>query len=77
MEVTDNKVIHLDPDTERLVVRFNCLLRAETIKNIQDNMKKQYETGVIVLPSYCSAFVVKKASYVDFQVVNMEDEKDV
>lgn len=67
MEVTDNKVIHLDPDKERLVIRFNCLLRAETMQHIQDEMQKQYETGVVVLPAYCSAFVVKKASYTDFQ----------
>lgn len=76
MEVTDNKVIHLDPTKERLVIRFGCLLKSDTRHKIQQEILEQYKTGVVVLPPLCAAFVVKNESIVDIQFPEIDYEEE-
>ena len=74
MEVTDNKVVHLDPDKERLVVQFNCLLKQDVRHKIQKEIHEQYKTGVVVLPPFCAAYIVKNESFVDLQFPEVEED---
>lgn len=71
MQVTDNKVVHLDPNNEKLVIMFTCLLRADTMQKVRDEIMEQVKSGVVVLPPYCAAFVVKNESEIDF--IDKED----
>lgn len=64
----DNKVLRLDPEKEKLVVRFNCLLRADAMQKIKEDILKQVETGTVVLPPYCLAIVVNKETNIEVEV---------
>lgn len=41
-----------------LVVRVNMFLRLKEIKQLRDSIVAQKETGVVLLPPYCTAQIV-------------------
>ena len=51
-----------------LVVKVNSKLSTESMMNIRNQIIKQKEEGVIVLPSFCEAIVVPNG--IDIRVDN-------
>lgn len=46
---------------DMLIVKINgVIMSAEYLKMLHDNIFKQKESGVIILPSFCEALVVPK-----------------
>lgn len=59
IKIPDSKVVHLDPEKERLIVTFNCVVKPDVRQKVQEQMLEEYKTGVLVLPPLCSACIVK------------------
>lgn len=76
MKITDNKVVHLEPDKERLVLQFNCVMSQDVRHKLQQKIHEQYKTGVVVLPPMCAALIVKNESFVDLRFPLVEEEDD-
>lgn len=56
-----------------LVVRFNCLMRKEDIEQSEREIRAQIGSGVVFLPSYCSAEYVPPDVEIKFS--NREEVK--
>ena len=67
--LNENKTFYLDPEKETLVVRFNCMLCAETMQKIKDDIMEQVKTGIVVLPPYCTIIIMNKDSNLEVKVV--------
>ena len=68
MNKLENSLIVLEPDKENLVIKFNCLLRAETMQKVRDEIMEQVKTGVVVIPPYCTAIIVNKNSSIEVEI---------
>lgn len=64
-ETSDVQVLHVDPEKEKLVINFECLLKPDVMNSIQKHILKQYEQGVVVLPRFCKVVVVPKEAEVE------------
>lgn len=50
-----------------LVVRVNMFLRLKELKQLRDSIVAQKETGVVLLPPYCTAQIVPDDIEIKFE----------
>ena len=57
--------IKIEPvDHDILVLKFNCLIPAESRDQISKQIREQYKRGLIFVPPYMDVYVVKSKSYI-------------
>lgn len=53
----DNTVLKIDPKKNKLIFRFNCLLKPDVMEKIRQDFLKEYKEGVVVVPPMCSIII--------------------
>ena len=51
-------------DGDILVLKFNCVIPAETRDKICKEIREEYNTGIVFVPAYMDVYVVKSKSYI-------------
>lgn len=51
-------------DGDILVLKFNCVIPAETRDQICKEIREEYKTGVVFVPAYMDVYVVKNKKYI-------------
>lgn len=54
------QTIHIDPNKEKLIVKLNMVLKSDTMQKIRDDIKNQFNTGVVVLPNGVDYVILPK-----------------
>lgn len=63
----DDRLIKIDPEKQKVIVQFRCLLKPDVMEEIRTEIMEQYKTGVIVVPNGCSVIVMGNDTEVIFE----------
>lgn len=51
-----------------LIVKFDAMLTASTIKRLREDIKRQMEDKVVIIPAYAEAKLISKPDDVEVQI---------
>ena len=53
----NNVVLKVDPNKNKLLIRFNCLLKPDVMEKIRQDFLEEYREGVVVVPPMCAIII--------------------
>lgn len=66
----------MNPEKEILVVRLKVLVKPEMEAEIRNAIKKQMDSGLLLLPSWCEAEVISGDAEIKFEGETLKEVTD-
>lgn len=53
----NNVTLKVDPEKDKLIFQFNCLLKPDVMERIRQDLLREYREGVVVVPPMCAIVI--------------------